>query len=353
MIVKNLALNSYRLIIAYLLLVVLSCGPKIPEEISIQNTFNLTTEIQLKDSIHAKKIEDFYKTGTEGYFEGKDNVSIYYKIFDQQDKTKAILISSGRTEAAIKYKELIYDLYNNGYAVFIHDHRGQGLSGRMVENQQMGHIDSFQFYVDDMKMFYDNYLYPKNYQKLFLVAHSMGGAIGMSYIEQFPNNFHAAAFSSPMLGLKPSICKLANVLVTEEPKFAIGQGAYNDEKNKFKGNTLTGSSLRYDRMIKAFSLEPKAQLGGVSYNWLQRSCQQFEVMFSNLDNIEIPFIIFSADNEKIVDPKSHDKFIDQAKSLGKQCELFKISDAKHELLIEHDQARLETINNTLHFFSNF
>jgi alpha-beta hydrolase superfamily lysophospholipase len=29
----------------------------------------------------------------------------------------------------------------------------------------------------------------------------MGGAIGMTYLEQNPNDFNAAAFSSPMLGL--------------------------------------------------------------------------------------------------------------------------------------------------------
>jgi lysophospholipase len=39
-----------------------------------------------------------------------------------------------------------------------------------------------------------------NHEKKYLLTHSMGGAIGMTYLEQNPNDFNAAAFSSPMLG---------------------------------------------------------------------------------------------------------------------------------------------------------
>ncbi len=74
------------------------------------------------------------------------------------------MISSGRTEAAIKYKELILDLYKNGYSVYIHDHRGQGQSGRMTEDPQMGYIENFQYYIDDMKYFHDAYVKPKDHE---------------------------------------------------------------------------------------------------------------------------------------------------------------------------------------------
>ncbi|GGZ80617.1 alpha/beta fold hydrolase [Algibacter mikhailovii] len=317
------------------------------------NTYALSTEQDLRNSTYSKKIDSFYEGGKSGFFNGADNVPIYYKIFEQANTEKAIVIASGRTEAAIKYKELIFDLYKNGYSIYIHDHRGQGLSGRMTEDLQMGYIDSFQFYVDDMKLFYNQYVKHNNYSKIYLLAHSMGGAIGMTYLEQFPNDFDAAAFSSPMLGLMPPICGIVKILNTDKPKYAIGESAYKDDKTLFEGNTLTTSEIRYDRMVDAFAKVPQAALGGATYQWVYKSCQQFKYLFSNIEKIKTPFIIFSAEHEKIVYPYAHQEFITEAKKLGKNCLAYEIENANHELFIEKDEPRIETINETLNFYSKY
>ena len=318
------------------------------------NVYKLSTEEQLKDEKHIAAIENFYKSGKEGYFTGKENIEIYYKIFKQTElESPAILISSGRTEAALKYKELIFDLYNNGYSVYIHDHRGQGLSGRMTEDPDMGYIDSFQFYIDDMKYFYDNMLKKSNHEKKHLLTHSMGGAIGMTYLEQNPNDFNAAAFSSPMLGFVTPTCGASMILTSEKPKYALGQGKYQVDKLVFKNNKLTGSEIRYTRMNSAFAKKPEARLGGATYQWVSKSCQQFDYINDNIKNIKTPFILFSAENEKIVNPKAHQVFIEEAQKLGKTCEAFLIENAQHELLIEKDEQRIATINQIFKYFDRY
>lgn len=331
----------------------ISCNRKFNHLSNEENRYNLTTELKLKDSTYNKKIENFYESGKEGFFNGKADVQIYYRKFEQSNSERAIFISTGRTEAAIKYKELIFDLYNNGYSIYIHDHRGQGLSGRMTEDPEMGYIDTFQYYIDDMKYFYQYHIKPKNYKKTYLLAHSMGGAIGMSYLQQYPNDFNAAAFSSPMFGLKPPICSIVKVLDSEKPKYAIGESEYNEDKTTFKGNTLTGSELRYYRMMDAFAKVPKARLGGATYSWVHKSCQQFKYLFSNIDKINTPFLLFLAENEQIVYPYAHQKFVTAAKKLGKDCLAYEVENAQHELLIEKDEQRIETINETLNFYSKY
>lgn len=331
----------------------MSCDPNFNRLSKEENKYNLTTEIELKDSVYSKKIENFYESGEEGFFNGKADVQIYYKIFEQPNTEKVILISSGRSEAAIKYKELIYDLFNIGYSIYIHDHRGQGLSGRMTKDPQMGYIDTFQFYTDDMKYFYDHYLKPKSYNKTYLLAHSMGGAIGMTYLEQYPNDFDAAAFSSPMLGLIPPTCGVVKILDGDDPKYALGESEYKDDKSTFKGNKLTGSELRYDRMIDSYAREPKAILGGATYHWVHKSCEQFEFIFSNIDRIHTPFILFSAENEQIVYPHAHQKFITAAKKLGKVCTAYEVENSQHEMLIEKDEQRIESINAILDFYAKY
>jgi lysophospholipase len=335
-------------------LFLLSCNANFKHLNKETNVNQLTTELLLQDEVYSDKIEDFYNSGQEGYFEGQEGVPIYYKFFRQSDrKAPAIMISSGRTEAAIKYKELIFDLYNEGYSVYIHDHRGQGLSGRMTEDPDMGYIDTFQFYVDDMKFYYDNMVIPGGHKQIYLLAHSLGGAIGMTYLEQYAGDFKAAAFSSPMLGLKPPACEAVMLLAGDEPKYALGQHKYDDDKTDFTKNKLTGSKIRYERMIEAYEKEPKARLGGATYQWVLRSCQQFDYINENIDRIQTPFILFSAEDERIVNPRAHQRFVESALELGKTCQAWVIENAQHELLIEKDEQRIDTLNHILKFYAQY
>jgi lysophospholipase len=346
-------MKAIRFIFLVSLLVTVSCAVNFETLQKDDKVYNLSTEAQLKNGKYIEEIENFYKSGKEGYFLGKDSVQIYYKVFKQTDLEKpAILISSGRTEAAIKYKEFIFDLYNNGYSVYIHDHRGQGLSGRMTEDPDMGYIDTFQFYIDDMKYFYDNILKKSKHKKTYLLAHSLGGAIGITYLEQNPNDFNAAAFSSPMLGLSSPICCATKVLTGKKIKYASG-GKYQNNNQSFEKNELTGSKIRHSRMNAAFAKDTLARLGGATYQWVNKSCKQFNYINDNIKSIQTPFILFSAENETIVKRKAHQKFIEEAQELGKTCEGYLVENAQHELLIEKDEQRIETINQIFRYFKRY
>ena len=85
------------------------------------------------------------------------------------------------------------------YSVYILDHRGQGFSGRMVEDTQIGHVEKFNDYVTDLNTFVLDVAKPANAgQNLFLVAHSMGGCIGSLYIETYTDDIDATILCSPM-----------------------------------------------------------------------------------------------------------------------------------------------------------
>ncbi|MBL8547160.1 MAG: alpha/beta hydrolase, partial [Hyphomonadaceae bacterium] len=55
----------------------------------------------------------------------------------------SVIVAPGRTEFIEKYFEVIRELQARGFAVFCIDWRGQGLSGREVENSLKGHVVSF------------------------------------------------------------------------------------------------------------------------------------------------------------------------------------------------------------------
>ena len=341
--------------ISFLVIFLASCSQSEFKKLGpTENKYNLTTESSLLDSSHTYQIDSLFTKGESGFFKGKNWINIFYSYFLQKNSKKgAIVISDGRTEAVVKYKEVIYDLFKNGYSVYIHDHRGQGFSERMLPDTDMGFVDEFQFYVDDMKYFYDNFITQNEHNKIFLLAHSMGSAIGVAYLEEYPDDFDAAAFSSPMLGLPFPTCLVVGLLARDEPEYALGNTNYDEGLVRFEENTLTGSEIRYVRMNNIFAEYPKARLGGATYQWVNKSCNQFKIIFDNIEKIETPLILFSGEEEEIVSPSSQNEFIIELNLLGKRENGFNVPGAKHELLIEKDEIRISVMTKILDFYSEF
>ena len=86
---------------------------------------------------------DFWSNRDERTFQGTDDVTIRYVQFTDPAHDKVLVISSGRSESYVKYPEVLYDFFHLGFDVFIMDHRGQGLSGRMLDDPQKGHVERF------------------------------------------------------------------------------------------------------------------------------------------------------------------------------------------------------------------
>ena len=340
-----------------LLLILASCSHKKFESLIVpENNYKLSTVKDLNNPRYLEKIDSLYNSGVAGFFNGKENVKIFYKYFLQNptaNEKGAILISDGRTEAVVKYKEMIYDLYNNGYSVYIHDHRGQGFSGRMIEERDMGYVDSFPNFIDDMKTFYDSVLMRVAHKNIFLLAHSMGGAIGVTYLEKYPNDFKAAAFSSPMLGLSFPTCELIGILTGEKPEYAMGHTDYEHGIELFDENTITNCETRYNIMLKIFEDNPKARLGGASYHWVNESCKAFNYIFDNYKKIKTPLILFSGEEEVIVDPSAHNKFIELLTENGQNAKGYFVKNSKHEMFIEKDEVRIPVLNKILDFYNSF
>lgn len=339
-------------IIAILIVSMVSCSKKLEAlDLSPKHSYSFTSKVDWEDQEHVRSIESFYNSVKGKTFVGVDSVAVYYKVFKQPTESKgAIMIASGRTESLIKYKELIFDLYANGYSVYIHDHRGQGLSGRMTPDPEIGFVKHFQDYITDMKTFYTIEIEPNKHEQVYLLAHSMGGAIGFTYLQQFPNDFKAAAFSSPMFGLSFIQCSLGKALDKDKPVFAPTQKNYLESRETFEKNTLTNCETRYDIFTNAFMNEPTARLGGVSLHWLNESCNQFDVMFEGISMLETPSIVFSAEEEEIVDTKAHFKFVQEAKANNKQIKGYSVARAKHELFIEMDDVRESVLTAVLDFY---
>lgn len=325
--------------------------------------YSFTQEDSLLDQ--QTKINDFWLTGEFSSFKSVDNLDIHYAVFMQAQNEHCIVISPGRSESYLKYKELAFDLNNNGYNVAIIDHRGQGLSSRMLQDRHKGYVANFNDYVVDFHQWIEQVVRSKCQDKLFLMAHSMGGNISALYLQQFPNTFTAAVLSSPMIAVnggsipdwvgKPliSVSHYFDDLINDQPGYFFGHGPYQEKV--FAGNDLMQSQVRFDIFAKTYQQYSDIQLGGVTFAWLDAAIISEQQIFKNLDKLTVPTLVLQAANDTVVSNEKQSLFCQKlAQQQPHSCRNGQpviINNALHELWFEKDEMRNEALNNTLDWFA--
>lgn len=292
-----------------------------------------------------------------GQFAGADCVAIQYAYVLHPEAKGSVVISSGRIEGLVKYKELVFNLYHNGYSVFIHDHRGQGQSGRMTANSQRGYVEDFDDYVADLKAFYLRVVSPNTRHQPYLLCHSMGCAIGALYVLDNPLDFAKVAFSSPMFGipipipqwlLEPllKVHQGVNRLFSDQPWYFLGQKHYAPAS--FEQNELTHSETRYKLFRQEYAAQPENKLGGVTASWLAAALQAMDQIEARADSFAIPALLLQAGADTVVDNLRQDRVAGRFPQYRK----VELPTAKHELLMEKDEIRNRCVTQILTFFAD-
>ncbi|MEW9797398.1 alpha/beta fold hydrolase [Alteromonas sp. CYL-A6] len=317
--------------------------------------WTLTTERQLNEHF-TTTLNDFWENQVEqGTFMGKDNITVHYAWCIPAQARHTVVISSGRIESLLKYKELIYDLYQNGFAVFIPDHRGQGLSGRMTQDRQHGYVDSFDDYVDDLLAFCRDIVLPRQVGKRYLLCHSMGGAIGALTLIREPDFFDKAVLASPMFGVRPALpVWLSDLLIgvglrwnrlrKRQSGYFFGQTPY--VAFPYSLNKLTHSKIRYALFRQLYDDHPQIQLGGVTSEWLDAAQQAMDAIERHARTITTPLLVFSADGDTIIDNRRQRRVVTTIPDVTLKI----IPHAHHELFNESDEYRNPVLSDIFDFF---
>lgn len=328
--------------------------------LAVTNSNQLTREADIP-ALYQQTLPDFWhQHAVEGAFEGKDGVTIRYAALRQAKVDRAILIVNGRVESYLKYQELAWDLWRQGYSLYLIDHRGQGMSDRMLADPQKGYVDQFDNYVLDLKQFHDQIIMADQPTKLFLLAHSMGGAISARYLARWPDDIKAAVLSSPMLGihlgaLPKWLAKgLAATMATiggwiGEPPYGPGQGAYQDDG--FADNALTHSQPRYQAFRQIYEQHPQIKLGGATAHWIYQGITSADAAIADAGAIKTPLLVLQAGNDSVVDNAAQDRFCTLANCEGGKP--LRIEGAWHELFIESDDKRQPALIAMADFFARF
>ena len=245
------------------------------------------------------------------------------------------IVCPGRTEFIEKYFEVARELQEKGFAVVSLDWPGQGLSERLLDDPQKGHIDRFETFMGALRNGLDAMAeLPRPYVSL---AHSMGGAIALAAIAKGLVKVEAAAFCAPMWGLPLGRVQRyfiwAMRVMGRSDDFAQKPGP----PERFEENVVTHDRAHWQLNRDLTDAAPELSLGPVTWGWLGASLDIFE-QFSKpktLRAISIPVFVASAAEEKLVDNRSHARVA----GLLPDCEHITVDGAMHEILMEKQDKR--------------
>jgi lysophospholipase len=256
-----------------------------------------------------------------------------------------VIVLAGRGEFIEKYAtEVMGDLLDRGFAVMALDWRGQGLSDRPLPAQhEAGHIDRFETYIHDLKLFLDTIAVPEAQGPLLVLCHSMGAHIVLRYLAEQAGPFAGAILCSPMMGLhSEGFLRLVMNVIPELPAI--------DRRDLFStppfvwlardvaANKVTHDERRFHWTDAWFKSDPRLSLGGPTLGWARQAGRSMHLARAPgyLERIALPTLLFSAGQDAIVDPAWH---VPVAARL-KRCQHVTIAEAHHEIMMETDDIRV-------------
>jgi lysophospholipase len=262
-----------------------------------------------------------------------------------------VLLLNGRGEFIEKYAETIAALQTRGFAVWTLDWRGQGASSRVLPDPIPNHVARFRDHLDDLGWLLDSHIVPTlGGRKLVMLAHSMGGHLGLRTLARRPALFARAILSAPMIdflkGNRVSwrVSRVAILLACLVPGKATTTGPRGaplpDFDKPFDGNPLTTCPDRFAADLALLRATPTLAVGGATWGWMRAATTSIMALkrpgFPR--RISMPVLIAIAEQERLV---NNDAIRRLARRLP-HAELLELQGARHELLREQDrhQAKL-------------
>lgn len=126
---------------------------------------------------------------------GSNDLPLYVQVFLPRGEPKAsVLIVHGLRDHSGRYASLARELVKRGWAIYAYDLRGHGRSaGPRVW------VDKFEDYVDDTARVIDRVRERQPDAPVFLMGHSMGGAIAALYAERYDAKIEGLILSAPAI----------------------------------------------------------------------------------------------------------------------------------------------------------
>jgi alpha-beta hydrolase superfamily lysophospholipase len=270
----------------------------------------------------------------KGGFTGADATSLFEHWWRPKNEARAaIVLVHGLKDHGARYDHVGEWLAGRGYAIYALDLRGHGES----EGERF-FGDSFYEYVDDLSVFLQRVRDHEPEKPLFLLGHSMGGAVAsMLVLDRRPENLRGLVLSAPALepndDVSPILIRLSGVIPRFFPRAPVT-----------KVDVTALSHL--PQVIEAARKDPLSNERPAPARTGYELLRAMRSIRERAQDITLPLLIMHGTEDHLANPKGSERFFKLAGSQDKELKLYK--GLYHEILNEAEWERvLEDIVNWL------
>ena len=303
---------------------------------------------------------------TEAFFDAQDGTRLRYAHWQSEGRPKRgrLLFLHGRTEFIEKAIETYGTLVRSGLDLWTLDWRGQGLSERSLSDPHRGHVTDYQHFLDDLDRFVRDIAgLPDSPGKTFMLAHSMGGHIGLRYLHDHPGIIDAAVLLAPMIDLpvnKAPIRCLNRVIIRVGfgNSYALGTGPFKpvfvnpaDPMDNGTIDDYRALVSRYEELSRDPAMRAEVEgyvrdnqalaLGGPTSAWLGATFRSINLILAPgyAEPIETPVLLIGAGRDRVVVMSQQRRMATRLPNGDFQV----IEQGGHELLMEGPDIRREVL----------
>ena len=255
-----------------------------------------------------------------------------------------VVVCTGRTEFIEKYLDVAADLLDRGFAVVVFDWRGQGLSDRPLADARKGHVSSFLDYETDLSAVVDQILQPFCPRPWFGLAHSMGGAVALSFAADHPGVFQRLVLSAPMIEIArlpfaetlratARLCRYGGL----SGRFVPGVRGRAGLFGTFANNLLTSDEARYQVVLDYLKAEPRLALGAPTIGWVHAAFVAMARLHADDFPLRMttPVLVVNPGYDRVVNARATDRLVARLRA----SRVVPVPHSRHEILIERDLFR--------------
>ena len=258
----------------------------------------------------------------EGNFKGVRDVNIYYQGWLPEENIKAVLlVVHGLGEHCGRYMNVVNHFVPLGYAVYGLDHIGHGKSEGTRE-----FVESFDDFTDTLAIFYNMIAEWQANKPLFLLGHSMGGAIASYYLLDHQADFKGAILSAPAVKVGDNISQVTITMGKLLSRVAPNMGLLALDVNGISRDPDVVEAYINDPLV--FHGKTPARLAGELLSAIQR-------ITAEAGKITLPIIIVQGAEDILVDPAGAQMLYDKANCADKTLKIY--DELYHEVFNEPER----------------
>lgn len=223
-----------------------------------------------------------------------DGLELRWRGWLPPEPAGVVVIVHGLAEHGGRYRETAEAFAARGWAVYAGDLRGHGLSPDPAGAKRV-HVNRFTDYFLDVDAFVALARQRHPGLPLFLLGHSMGGLITISYVLDRPAGLAGAVISSPALGTHPDYSppRLLRLLVALLERVA--------PRLRFPSDLDTEAISRDPGVVKAYLEDPLVSRK-VSARWYAEIVRAMGRAHAQASSLRIPLLLMQSGADRLVDP---------------------------------------------------